>query len=354
MTHIPAPIGVGIGGSAASAAALRWAVEEGEAHGVPVWAVHVVDPRNRRRALYAEAAGLDADELDLAQSAEAAGLIERNAPLSVRRMFEVGNPAVTLLRYADSARMLVLGYGEHHRRHDLRQGGRVMERRLVQDVMSRDVATIHVGAGFRWMVRKVLDEGVGALPVVDATGRVVGVVSETDLIAKQITGIDVEPRMWFMFTRAGRRAHAKRPATAAARLMSEPPVVIGPGASLARAAYLMTRHNVRHLPVVDADGRPLGIVSRGDLLREYLRDDDEIRTDVLHDVLVDGLDLAPDALDVEVLHGEVTLSGFADRASTAAAASRLAGRVPGVVRVTDLMKWRVDDRTARSRRAHAG
>ena len=226
-----------------------------------------------------------------------------------------------------------------------------MQRRLVQDVMTRDVTTVHVGTGFRQMVRSLLDHGIGALPVVDDTGRVLGVVSETDLLAKRISGIEVEPRAWTILSHDGRRTHGNRRATVAARLMTEPPIVVGVEASLARAAYLMIRHDVRHLPVVDADGRLLGIVSRSDLLTEYLRDDDEIRHDVIDEVLVDQFGLDTEKVKVEVEHGRVALLGNVDHATTAAGLVHAAEQIPGVVLVTSTLKWQTDDLSVHGQRA---
>jgi len=115
-THqAPSPIVVGFDGSAASLAALRWAADEAAAHGAPLVALHVHDPRNRQRAAYAQA--VDAG----ARAAEIEELIEHclTSPVSpVERFFEVGVPSEILVGRAAGARMLVLGHSEQHRRHD--------------------------------------------------------------------------------------------------------------------------------------------------------------------------------------------------------------------------------------------
>ena len=111
-----APIVVGVDGTAASLAALRWAAAEAAAHDVPLVALHIRDPRSRKRAVYAQAAGRDADPED-GQSV-LVELIERSLTSSVERVFEVGVPSEILVRRSDGARMLVLGHGERHRRHD--------------------------------------------------------------------------------------------------------------------------------------------------------------------------------------------------------------------------------------------
>jgi len=229
-----------------------------------------------------------------------------------------------------------------------------MRQSLVQDVMTENVVSVRLFAPYREIVETMARHHVGALPVLDAGGRIVGVVSETDLIAKQVTGPDVEPRAWTRLSRAGRRSHAKRGLYDAQQLMTQPPITVHLGASLARAAYLMQRHNVRHLPVVDADGRPLGIVARGDLLRVFLRPDADIRADIRREVLADALDLAEDAVSVTVEAGVATLAGDLDLASTATAVVRLAATVPGVVDVVNRLTWSIDDISAEGAKARKG
>lgn len=115
----------------------------------------------------------------------------------------------------------------------------------------------------------------------------------------------------------------------------------------------MSHHCVRHLPVVDADGRPPGIVSRGDLLRIFLRPDPEICADIRHDVLAATLELPEDLLQVSVDGGVATLAGTLDLAS-AAAAVRLAAVVPGVVDVVGRPTWTTEHLSAADTRRAAG
>jgi len=112
----PAPIVVGVDGSAASLAALRWAAAEAAAHGAPLVALHVHDPRNRRRAAYVQEAVRDVDPDDRLDAIEQ--LIEGGLMAPVEQVFEVGVPSEILVHRAAGARMLVLGQAEQHRRHD--------------------------------------------------------------------------------------------------------------------------------------------------------------------------------------------------------------------------------------------
>ena len=218
-----------------------------------------------------------------------------------------------------------------------------MKALLVRDVMTKDVVTVRTFASFREIVQTMLAHDIGAIPVVDSMGHAVGIVSRTDLIAKEASEPAGLQGVWRLLSRRGRAAQARREATNAARLMGTGLVSVDADAGVARVVDLMQRHAVTHLPVVDERNVVVGIVSRGDLLRVFLRDDAEIREDVIRDVLIEALDAERDAIEVTVNGGIVTLSGTMDRASTAAHAVRLARAVPGVVDVVGKLHWRVDD-----------
>jgi CBS-domain-containing membrane protein len=213
-----------------------------------------------------------------------------------------------------------------------------MQPLLVRDVMTDQVVTVRSFAKFREITAAMLEREVGALPVVDSMGHPLGVVSRTDLVAKQ-----ARPGAWEKLTVRGRKAHATARATTAARLMTEHPITVTPDATLTRAAHLMQRHAITHLPVVDEHNVVIGIVARGDLLGMFLRADDAIREDVVRDVLIEGIDAEPGTIDVTVADGIVTVTGMVDYASTADYALREIGTIPGVIDVVDKLKWRTDD-----------
>jgi CBS domain-containing protein len=229
---------------------------------------------------------------------------------------------------------------------DLLQGRNPMNTLLVEDVMTKDVVTVRSYAPFREIVQVMLANDIGAVPVVDSMGHAVGIVSRTDLIAKELPGDagSGQSTVWRLLSADGRKAGAQREATTAGRLMSLNLVTVDAGAGVTRAAYLMRRHDVTHLPVTDEQDMVVGIVSRGDLLRSFLRDDAEIREHVIRDVLIEALDADRDTIEVLVNTGIVTLKGALDRASSAAYAVRATRQVPGVVDVVDELHWKVDDR----------
>ncbi|HEU5426635.1 MAG TPA: universal stress protein [Actinocrinis sp.] len=116
MSQLPAPIVVGLDGSSASLAALQWAAGEAAAHGAPLVAVYVSDPRSRRFAPYAAAEPaqpLVPDATDAVRQ-----MLSESGIEGVRRVFEVGIPSQVLVRVAIGARMLVLGHADHHRQRD--------------------------------------------------------------------------------------------------------------------------------------------------------------------------------------------------------------------------------------------
>ncbi|MFF5439267.1 CBS domain-containing protein [Streptomyces achromogenes] len=200
---------------------------------------------------------------------------------------------------------------------------------LVNDVMTRRVVALREGAVFKDIVRTMQEWRVSALPVLDDDGRVVGVVSEADLLPKEGYGGDLGGQ-----AREGLSADAvKANALTAAELMTAPAVTVVSGAPLARAARVMAHRRIKRLPVVGPDGTLEGIVSRTDLLKVFLRDDTEIAGEVRREV-VEGL-FAPhaDAVRVWVDDGVVTLAGRVPDTALIPLATRLARAVPGVVEV---------------------
>ena len=209
----------------------------------------------------------------------------------------------------------------------------------ISSVMTTDVVTVGPRATYKEIAGLLRDKSVGALPVIDADRRVLGVVSEADLLLKEERSAGrLSSRL---LDRRGEAAKAT--ARYAARLMSAPAHTIGPDATLTEAARLMHRRHVKRLPVVDADGVLVGIVSRGDLLIPFVRSDDSIAAELRTDVIGRTLALDPNEINVGVRDGVVTLSGELETLSLARILGRLAAAVEGVVAVEDRLRWRLDD-----------
>jgi CBS domain-containing protein len=217
-----------------------------------------------------------------------------------------------------------------------------MKRHTVEDVMTRDVVSVRESTGYKDIVEILAGHALSAVPVVDDRERVVGVVSEADLLHKiEFSGLEPQTRL-LERTRV-RTARAKAEADNARDLMTAPAVVIGPREAVAMAAKLMDAERVKRLPVVEVDGRLVGIVSRVDLLRLYLRDDSDIRREVTEEVLRRTLWLDPDELSVTVDKGVVTIGGTVDRRSTIGLVVHLVHSVEGVVEVVDHLTYHHDD-----------
>lgn len=211
----------------------------------------------------------------------------------------------------------------------------------VDDVMTSEVVSVKPAASYRTVVDLLVGRHFSAVPVVDDGHRVIGVVSEADLLRKIEYAGQEEPRLFESGRRRGQRAKAL--AGTAAELMSHPPVVAPAGTAIMVAARTMDTEGVKRLPVVDEAGRLAGIVTRGDLLKVHLRTDAAIREDVVSGVLGTLLLGAETAAAVTVDHGVVTMTGTADRWSTADLAVRLTRQVAGVVQVVDAMTFHLDD-----------
>jgi CBS domain-containing protein len=212
----------------------------------------------------------------------------------------------------------------------------------VGDVMTTDVVSVTEDTPYRKIVDILAERRVSAVPVVDGFDRVVGVVSEADLLYKvEFSDEEEEKRVFHWPTR--RAARAKAHGDVAKSLMTTPVVTVPPSTLVTVAAKLMDHEHVKRLPVVDDIGRLVGIVARSDLLKTYLRPDPQIRDEVVDDVLRRVLQLDPVAVEVDVVDGVVTLRGRVDRHTTAAIAVRLASAVRGVVEVRDELYWEFDD-----------
>jgi len=219
----------------------------------------------------------------------------------------------------------------------------------VDDVMTTDVATVTPGASLKDVARILVERDISGVPVVDADGDVLGVVSEADLLAKE----RAEPP-----TRGGPLAWLVDPievierrklgARLAGEVMTSPAVTIAPYRNLATAAGIMLDNRVNRLPVV-SDGKLVGIVTRADLVRAFARSDAEVLEEIRQDVLGRQMLLDDYAVGVEIDAGDVVLSGEMGRRSQVELMPRLVARVAGVVGIENKLTWREDDTVKQAR-----
>ncbi len=217
-----------------------------------------------------------------------------------------------------------------------------MRKHTVAEIMTREVVTVGESAGYREIVETLASHRISAVPVVDADGNVVGVVSEADLLHKvELAGEETHSRLFER--KQVREAREKAGAGSAIDLMSAPAVVIGEHESVATAAKIMDAERVKRLPVVTLYGKLVGIVSRGDVLRLFLRTDEDIRREVEDDVCVRTLWIDPKNLSIGVKDGVVTLAGTVDRRSTVGLVVSVVASVAGVVEVANHLSYHYDD-----------
>jgi CBS domain-containing protein len=209
--------------------------------------------------------------------------------------------------------------------------------------MTKDPVTIGPDETLKDVARLLGSRGISGLPVVGIENEPLGVVSEADILAKE-AGPEGERGFlgWLLGGRADPGASAKLGARTAGEAMSSPAITIRPERSVAEAARTMIGRRVNRLPVVDGEGRLVGIVTRADLIRAFARPDDEIRREIEDDLLLRALWVAPGRVAVDVSHGEVTLRGRVETELNAQLLPKLVERVPGVVSVTSTLTWDTD------------
>ncbi|MHB9864150.1 CBS domain-containing protein [Streptomyces sp. YIM S03343] len=191
----------------------------------------------------------------------------------------------------------------------------------VSDVMTHTVIAVGRDAPFKEIVELIDQWKVSALPVLAGEGRVIGVVSEADLLTKEE----------FRDTDEGDlKSRVKAGGLTAGELMTTPAVTVHANASLAEAARIMARQHVKRLPVVDSVGLLQGVVSRSDLLKVFLRSDEEIAEEVRHGVLTQ-LPATTSGLSVSVTEGVVTLGGTLPDRALVPVVARAVRAVEGVV-----------------------
>jgi len=216
-----------------------------------------------------------------------------------------------------------------------------MWHRMVSDLMTTSVVRVRRDTGFKEIAKLLAEYDITAVPVVDDDERPVGVVSEADLLRKEAGQLDPAGLLPALHPRPTDRA--RQEATTAEGLMNSPAVTARPQWTVVEAAQVMERHRVKRLPVVDEADRLVGVISRADLLRVFLRGDRAIREEIGRDVLVRTLGIAPSAVTVRVVDGRVSLSGTVERKSLIPVTVRLCRGVDGVVDVSEQLDYRADD-----------
>jgi CBS domain-containing protein len=203
----------------------------------------------------------------------------------------------------------------------------------VRELMSAGVVAVPASMSLHELARVLAENAISGVPVVDDERRVVGVVSESDIVEKE-RGPD-EESYGRLARLLGRHPGAAAYATTAGEAMSSPPIVVEPWMSVYEAAWLMSIEDVNRLPVVES-GRLVGVISRADLVRYFARPDADIAQDVGEELTL----LSLYDLEVAVEQGHVVLRGEVDDAQNLGCLRHAISRIPGVVSVKPMVTVR--------------
>jgi CBS domain-containing protein len=211
----------------------------------------------------------------------------------------------------------------------------------IKDVMTEDVLTVSTSSTLKETAQLLADLGISGMPVVDADGKLAGVISEADILYKE-RGHGRRHGgsfVWLFFPDL--LDTSKLDARTAGEAMSSPAVTIGPDRPVNEAAGLMLDEAINRLPVVDPDGKLIGIVTRADLVRAFTRTDGEIEDEIRKELVRRTFWLEPTEVQIHVERGEVTIEGEVDTKADADLLPELIAEVPGVVSVEAKLTWKV-------------
>jgi CBS domain-containing protein len=215
-------------------------------------------------------------------------------------------------------------------------------RARVKDVMTTRVVAVRKDATFKDIAALLTEHRVSAFPVLDEGEKVIGVVSEADLLSKEALVADIGALAARLGRANGSPYHdefAKAAAVTAGDLMTNPPVVVTPDEPVTSAARLMYHGRVKRLPVVGEKGQLIGIVSRADVLSVYSRPDSEIRQEITENVIRGEFFADPGHFTVTVSDGIVTLEGYPESTVRGRDMVAEAWHVEGVVSVRDRLTY---------------
>ena len=211
----------------------------------------------------------------------------------------------------------------------------------VRELMTTEVITVGRGASLKEAARRMIEAGVSGLVVTDIDGALKGVVTEADFVKAESD------------RRAAKRARLLRWLTpdpeipSVERLvgdvMTADVVTLGPDTDHAEAARVMRRAGIKRIPIVDENGRLLGILSRSDILRAFARPDSEIISEIEDHILGDVLWIDKRRVRVGSVEGNVTLGGHLETKSDAMLVEEMSRRIDGVVSVASNLTWEIDN-----------
>ncbi|HEX6209019.1 MAG TPA: CBS domain-containing protein [Actinomycetota bacterium] len=230
---------------------------------------------------------------------------------------------------------------------------------LVSDVMTTDVVSVEEDTPFKEIARLMHEHRISGVPVVDGRGHLQGIVSEADVLTMEEEKVEPKRRRsfleWFIDPKRLSEIEARAEDARAKDIMTSAVVTVRPDTPIRRAITRLLDAGVKRLPVMDEDGKLVGIVSRTDLMSPLLRPDQEIEREVKEDVILRSMWIDPTMMVVEVEEGVVRLEGRVESRSVKEILIEMVRRVDGVVGVdADQLEYEVDDRDVEAPPSRAG
>jgi CBS domain-containing protein len=221
-------------------------------------------------------------------------------------------------------------------------------RLCARDVMTSPVITARTDARVRDLVALMVTHHISGIPILTPAGELVGIVTEGDLLYKELEPRPAEPtgivaRLPLRSVAEAMERARKAQGVRADEIMTSPVVTVTEATPVREIAQLMVRHRINRVPVVRA-GKVVGIVSRNDILKAFTRSDAELQTAIReslrHDLWIDIT-----RVSIAVKDGVVSLEGVVDRRSEKELAEKWAAMADGVVGLHSRLTYEVDDRT---------
>lgn len=210
----------------------------------------------------------------------------------------------------------------------------------VSDLMTTDILTVGPEASLKEAARRMLEGEISGLPVINDDGDLVGIITEADFMATEADRrVTRRAGLLRLFVRDAEIPSHER---LVGDVMTADVKVIGPESDHAEAARLMEKEGIKRIPVV-ADGRLIGLIARADMLKAYVRSDQEIIDEIQGHVMKDILWIDSRRVEIECVDGNVIVSGHLETKSDASLLIELTRRLDGVTSVSDHLTWEVDN-----------
>jgi CBS domain-containing protein len=210
----------------------------------------------------------------------------------------------------------------------------------VEDIMTTEVATATPATPLKEVARTLVERHISGVPVVDDSGAVLGVVSEGDVLFKERGPSERRGLLARLLSDDDGGGRLKLEARTAGEAMTAPAVTTAPWRPVSSAAADMLEHRVNRLPVVSHDTL-VGIITRADLVRAFVRADAEIALEI-RELMERSLFISPVDVSVAVEGGDVRLAGEVERRIDAEVAAAVIEKVPGVMSLDSHLTWRGD------------